>query len=191
MVLILDSEVRGHTNPTRVRRERIGCLIAAQWTWPGSEVELNHRSCPHMNDPREGQQRDKKGTTRAVGKAAWQTDKALLSWKCSVLSALSLFIKCFGCTRAEGMRRRAACSSPWQCTVPPSASSSRPSPRLTHVSTCPPQSSANIYPTSELQSIYLHNNRKPGARTYHPHLTWSAHVNVILQKWKTHKHNRI
>lgn len=32
------------------------------------------------------------------------TDKALFRRKCSLLTALSLFIKCLGCTRAEGMQ---------------------------------------------------------------------------------------
>lgn len=32
------------------------------------------------------------------------TDKALFQRKCSLLTALSLFIKCLGCTRAEGMQ---------------------------------------------------------------------------------------
>lgn len=73
------------------------------------------------------------------GQGEWEKQNDL--WKCSVLTALSLFIKCFGCTRAEGMHRGAACSSPWHSNVPLSIVSLR----QTHVSTCPPQSKANMH----------------------------------------------
>lgn len=85
--------------------------------WMGCFSELNltgvrgaqrsHHSCPHMNDPREGQQRDKTGRI----KGAWQTKHySGENAQCSLHFHFSSSV--CGCTRAEGMHRGAARDSP-------------------------------------------------------------------------------
>lgn len=115
--------------------------LSAQWTWPGSKVEHNHHSCPHMNDPREGQQRDKKGRTRGVGK---QNDRQsiilvkMLSPHCTFTFHQVFWLHMSGKNAPRGslqltlMVHRSPPSSP------------HPSSHLSHVQTRPPQSKFNM-----------------------------------------------